>query len=130
MASHKQRSDDFPKYLSLGKDERFTETSVINEVSKRTGFTKKDIRLVILTFHYVICEEFAAGKRIFRFAQFYKLWSQKIAAKKNWKFLGKTMDIPEFRKIKFMPFSEFDAAVDHIKTYAARNMRNKKKGRE
>lgn len=132
MVTKRSRSADFPKRHSTPKDEIFSNTSVIAEVSKRTGFTKADIKLVILTFQYIICEEFAAGKRLFIFQPFYKLWSQTIKGRKGIKTYfgdGRVVDIPDRRRIKFQPFSEYNFAVDSPNYSDLRRVRQKK-GRE
>lgn len=116
------------KIKGVPREQKIFPNDVYQEVSVRTGYSKKDIKAVVNVFHRVIADEFAAGKLMFLFSPFYVMILRKYSARVNRLVNGETRTIPEHRKIAFRSYSALDEAVGYESSRKKSRRESRKKG--
>lgn len=121
MAFRREHPHNYPQNEKIIRDELY------NEISQRTGYTKKDIAAVIKAFNLILVDKFTEGKTLFYCKPFYKMVVRKYADR-TYNYLGKTKFVPAHRKLVIIPGSAlYDATGYETRTTKAWRA-NQKKG--
>ena len=94
----------------IPKEQHIKIDAVYEEISRRTGYTKKDIKIAVRTFHHVLADEFAAGKTFLNLRPFYAMMVRKYSARILKCVDGTIKKLPPYNRVIIRSYSVFNDA--------------------